>query len=116
MTPTQTTKTEAMSTKLNAEALAAQECADAEDKSEPRSRWYAAFDAFVNGAAWQREHSQPIADERDELRRELEGLVYDLAGEQHDFDEISKAFCRVVAARIENARAILNKYPKTEQR
>jgi len=59
-----------------------------------------------------REVAKPIAVERDELREALVNLIYDLAGEQHDFDEISKAFCPVVAARIQSARAIIAKYPQ----
>jgi hypothetical protein len=66
----------------------------------------------IGYAAAIREVAQPIADERDEYREALVGLVYDIAGDQHDFDEISKAFCPIVAARIESARAILDKYPK----
>lgn len=83
-----------MSTKLNAEELAAQYIPDwSENDFTTKRRGFAmCVEKFA----------QPIADERDELREALEAIV-----NQWDW-RVSKPSGELFA----NARAILAKYPK----
>ena len=99
--------------KLNAEELAAKRYDNGYMHMDDMGRCFDITRRLRECAATTiREVAQPIADERDEYREALTNLVYDIAGEQHDFDEISKAFCPIVATRIQYARAILAKYQK----
>ena len=93
---------EAMSTKLNAEELAAKRY---KDEHEP--------DAVINVSPFQwvrlgyttaiREVAQPIADERDELRTVIEDILY-WVDEGMPVDDMSTP--------IKDAERILAKYPK----
>jgi len=90
-----------MSTKLNAEELAAKR---SQDHTEP--------DAVIGVTPWQftrlayaaaiREVAQPIADERDELREALLDLL----------DDKAQLPGKPRYSAMANARAILAKYPK----
>ncbi len=92
-----------MSTKLNPEALAAKRRLGL-SWSDDMERAYAAAI---------REHSQPIADERDELREALERIrdgevmqgEYSLLAIVHEYQRIAS-----------KALEAVSKYPKTEQR
>lgn len=90
-----------MSTKLNAEQLATKRYPTKSDDLLGYARNKRKHHREGYAAAI-REHSQPIADERDELRKALEAIV-----NQWDW-RVSKPSGELFA----NARAILAKYPK----
>jgi len=90
-----------MSTKLNAEELAAKACPDAWivadqsviDHSDMRAGYASAI----------RRVAQPIADERDELREALEDILYYIDEGIPIFD---------TSTPVKHAERILAKYPK----
>jgi hypothetical protein len=92
-----------MSTKLNPEALASK----AAGGSDRFVAWRKGYAAAI------REHSQPIADERDELRDIVEATE-GLAGLAPWVSDPEMK--RLLLDTANRARAILSKYPKTEQR